>query len=70
MNTVLNILCNTIRKISLIAQNFVPDGANNILDQLSVDKDKRNYLNFNDELKENAIDKPYGVFPRLEKRND
>ena len=63
-----NTLCNVIRKISLIALNFVPDGANHILDQLVVDKDKRNYINFNDELKENTINEPFGVFPRLEKK--
>ena len=70
MHTVLNTLCNVIRKISLIALNFVPEGANKILNQLAIDEDKRNYINFNDKLKENVIDKPYGVFPRLDKKHD
>ena len=67
MNTVLYVLCTLIRKISLIALNFVPIGANKILDQLSVPKNKRQYEHFNDELcPETPLPKPEGVFPRLE----
>ncbi len=70
MNTVLNTLCNIIKKISLIALNFIPDGANKILDQLSISKKDRNHINFNDQLENTLIEKPVGVFPRLEKNND
>ena len=67
MKTVLFVLCTIIRKVSLIALNFVPIGANKILDQLSISKDKRKYKNFNDELTpEIHYPKPEGVFPRLE----
>ena len=70
MNTVLNTLCIVIKKISLIALNFTPDGANKILDQLSISKKDRKYRNFDDPLDNAKIKKPEGVFPRLEKIND
>jgi len=69
MHTVLYVLCTIIKKVSLIAINFVPIGANNILDQLSIDKNKRKYINFNDSLEvKKLLPKPEGVFPRLENR--
>ena len=69
MNTVLYVLCTVIKKISLIALNFVPIGANKILDQLSIPNNKRQYEHFNDELcPEALLPKPEGVFPRLEKK--
>jgi len=70
MNTVLNTLSNIIRKISLIALNFVPKGANKILDQLMVPKNKRNFKFYNELIEENIIIKPEGVFPRLENVDD
>jgi methionyl-tRNA synthetase len=67
MNTVLYVLCSIIKDISLIAINFVPIGANKILDQLSIPIDKRKYKNFDDELIAGTrLLKPEGVFPRLE----
>ena len=69
MNTVLYVLCTVIKKISLIALNFVPIGANKILDQLSIPNNKRQYEHFNDELcPGELLPKPEGVFPRLEKK--
>ena len=67
MNTVLYVLCNVIKNVSLIAKNFIPIGANKILDQLSINKNKREYANFHDELISGTkLSKPEGVFPRLE----
>ena len=67
MNTVLYVLCMIIKNISLIATNFVPIGANKILDQLSIPEDKRKYKNYDDELISGTkLLKPEGVFPRLE----
>ena len=69
MNTVLYVLCTVIKKISLIALNFVPIGANKILDQLSIPNNKRQYEHFNDELcPGELLPKPEGVFPRLDKK--
>ncbi len=67
MNTVLYVLCIIIKNVSLIAINFIPIGANKILDQLSIPEDKRKYKNFDDDLISGAkLLKPEGVFPRLE----
>jgi len=67
MNTVLFVLASIIKKVSLIATNFIPIGANKILDQLSISKDNRNYKNFDAELIAGTkLLKPEGVFPRLE----
>ena len=67
MNTVLYVLCSVIKNVSLIAKNFIPIGANKILDQLSINKNKREYANFHDELISGTkLSKPEGVFPRLE----
>ncbi len=67
MNTVLYVLCSVIKNVSLIAKNFIPIGANKILDQLSINKNKREYANFYDELISGTkLSKPEGVFPRLE----
>ena len=67
MNTVLYVLCMIIKNVSLIAINFVPNGANKILDQLSIPEDKRKYKDFDDDIIAGTkILKPEGVFPRLE----
>ncbi|PPR16789.1 MAG: Methionine--tRNA ligase [Alphaproteobacteria bacterium MarineAlpha9_Bin3] len=67
MNTVLYVLCSIIKNVSLIAQNFIPIGANKILDQLLIHKNDREYNNIDDELISGTkISKPEGVFPRLE----
>ncbi len=67
MNTVLYVLCIIIKNVSLIAINFIPIGANKILDQLSIPEDKRKYKNFDDDLISGTkLLKPEGVFPRLE----
>ena len=67
MNTVLYVLCMIIKNVSLIAVNFIPIGANKILDQLSIPEHKRKYKNFDDDLIAGTkLLKPEGVFPRLE----
>ena len=67
MNTVLFVLANIIKNVSLIATNFIPNGANKILDQLAIPKNKRKYKNFDEELTPGSkFNKPEGVFPRLE----
>ena len=67
METVLFILSETIRKIAILMQPFVPTSAGKILDQLNVPKDSRNFAFLaNDHSVESKalLPKPVGVFPR------
>ena len=68
MATVLYVLAETIRCISIMIQPVVPHCAPQILDQLKIPEDQRSfeYLSANHALKSGtAIDKPEGVFPRI-----
>jgi methionyl-tRNA synthetase len=70
MNTVLYILAEAIRQLAMIAQPFVPEAAEKILDQVGVPKSKRNYSQYgiNGRLIPGInLPKPEGVFPRLVK---
>ena len=71
MNTVLYVLLETIRHISVLAQCIVPKAASLILDQLSIDPEnqsfeKRSIESLHSPLQAGtAISKPEGVFPRI-----
>jgi methionyl-tRNA synthetase len=68
MNTVLYVLCETLRCLGLILQPFVPDTAGKLLDQLAVDKSVRDfgYLCGQYALKPGTpLPEPVGIFPRL-----
>ncbi len=68
MKTVLYVLAEAIRNISIIVQPVVPDGASKILDQLKVSLDERIFVHMDEEYAVKsgaAIDKPEGVFPRI-----
>ena len=68
MNDVLWILADTIRKIGIIVQPFMPDSSNKILDQLSIDISERDfsYLDSKHVIKTNKINSPSPIFPRIE----
>ena len=68
MNDVLWILADTIRKIAIIVQPFMPDSSNKILDQLSIDISERDfsYLDNKHVIKTNKINSPSPIFPRIE----
>jgi methionyl-tRNA synthetase len=68
MNDVLWILADTIRKIAIIVQPFMPDSSTKILDQLSIDISERNfsYLDSKHAIKTNKINSPSPIFPRIE----
>ena len=68
MNDVLWILADTIRKIAIIVQPFMPDSSNKILDQLSIDISERDfsYLDCKHVIKTNKINSPSPIFPRIE----
>ena len=68
MNDVLWILADTIRKIAIIVQPFMPDSSNKILDQLSIDIYEREYryLDSKYAIKTNKINSPSPIFPKIE----
>lgn len=69
MKTVLYVLAETVRVLGIIVQPVTPEAANKILDQLKVPENERDYsfISADHMLKSDvAIDKPEGVFPRLD----
>ena len=68
MNTVLYVLAEVIRHLAILAQPFVPDAAANLLDQLAVAPDRRQFIHLGDDHRlavGTALPKPEGVFPRF-----
>ena len=69
MGTVLFVLAETIRRIALLTQAFMPEGSARILDQLAVPQDARSLRDYLDEASAlrpgAALPAPSGVFPRL-----
>jgi methionyl-tRNA synthetase len=65
MQTVLYVLAETVRRIALLMQPFVPDSAAKLLDQLAVDPDQRTFKHFDEALGAGTVlPAPAGVFPR------
>ncbi len=65
MGTVLYVLAETIRRVALLTQPFMPDASAAILDQLSIPEDARTYATFETMLAAGTeLPKPQGVFPR------
>ena len=65
-DTVLWVLAETIRRVTLLVQPFMPDSAAKILDQLAVPAEGRAFASFDGELTSGTIlPKPQGVFPRF-----
>ena len=66
METVLYTLIETIRRLVLLVQPFMPDASANILDQLSVPEDERSFNNMKSVLVVGqGLPKPSPVFPRF-----
>ncbi|MBM3566108.1 MAG: methionine--tRNA ligase [Alphaproteobacteria bacterium] len=68
METILYVLAETIRKLALLTQPFMPDSSARILDQLSVPAGEREFLALKagQELKPGTqLPEPKGVFPRF-----
>ncbi|NCC22255.1 MAG: methionine--tRNA ligase [Alphaproteobacteria bacterium] len=73
MNTVLYVLAETIRCLALIVQPVMPDSAAKMLEQLAVPVDRRifAFLNADGALTPGTpIEKPEGVFPRIEAQDE
>jgi methionyl-tRNA synthetase len=68
MNTVLYVLCETIRCLGLLVQPVMPDSAEKFLEQLKIPANQRGFefLSALHALKPGTIiDQPAGIFPRI-----
>lgn len=66
--TVLYVLAETIRRVALVMQPFVPDSASRMLDQLCIAPEARDFESFGDDFAiapGTILPKPEGIFPRL-----
>lgn len=69
MGTVLYVTAESIRQLAIAAQPYIPQGAKALLDQLNVAEDQRSFAQLGTAGRlepGTAIEKPQGVFPRLE----
>src|SRR5471032_1439014 len=65
-DTVMWVLAETIRRVTLLVQPFMPDSTARILDQLAVPTEARTFAAFDSELAPGTpLPKPQGVFPRF-----
>jgi methionyl-tRNA synthetase len=65
-DTVLWVLAETIRRVTMLVQPFMPQSTGKILDQLAVPAEGRAFVAFDTELKPGTeLPKPQGVFPRF-----
>jgi methionyl-tRNA synthetase len=65
-DTVMWVLAETIRRVTLLVQPFMPDSTGKILDQLAVPAEARTFASFDRELVPGTtLPKPQGVFPRF-----
>lgn len=68
MKEILYVILECVRYIGILLSPFIPESAQNILDQLKVSPNKRDFKNLSKEfaLESNVISKPESVFPRIE----
>jgi methionyl-tRNA synthetase len=67
MRTVLYVLAETIRRVAILLQPFMPDSMAKLLDQLAVPADARGFAAFDAALRPGvALPAPAGVFPRYQ----
>lgn len=69
MATVLYVLAEVIRCLAITMQPVTPEAANQMLDQLKTPENERNFEHLSEEYALKAgveIDKPEGIFPRIE----
>ena len=73
MQTVLFVLAEVIRCVTIMAQPIVPNGTAKILDQLAVSADERGFDMVNADhqiVSGTSLPAPEGVFPRIELANE
>ena len=64
MRTVLHVTAEVVRRLAILAQPAVPQGAGTLLDLMHVPADERTFAHIDHRRKAVTIDKPVGVFPR------
>lgn len=65
MATVLFVTAETLRRIGILAQPYIPEAADRLLDLLAVSKDARRFADLESALTEGAaLPAPTGIFPR------
>ena len=66
MATVLYVVAEVVRRLAILAQPFMPDSCNRLLDQLAVPADRRRFADLGQALAAGTpLPKPAGVFPRF-----
>jgi methionyl-tRNA synthetase len=66
MATVLYVVAEVVRRLAILAQPFMPDSCNRLLDQLAVPADRRRFADLGQVLAAGTpLPKPAGVFPRF-----
>ena len=67
MATVLWVVLEVVRRVTLVLQPFMPDSCGKLLDALAISAQGRDFVAWDDSLVGGtAIDKPAGVFPRFD----
>lgn len=69
METILYVLMEVLRYVSILYQPIIPDSAGKILDQLGIPESERSFHHLQDRYKIkplSPISKPKGVFPRID----
>ena len=73
MKTILYVLTESIRHISIVMQPFIPNAMQKVLDYLSIPKEMRDFSKLNDKFQITAgtkIIKPKAIFPRLDEAKE
>jgi methionyl-tRNA synthetase len=66
MNTVLHVLCDVIRCLSIMIQAVTPESAGKMMDQMNIPLSERTFVHLSKPLKGGEkINEPRGVFPRI-----
>ena len=68
MATILDVTAETVRRIAIMAQPYVPGSADRLLNQLRVPEGERTFAHVTAKRGAVTIDKPIGVFPRYVER--
>ncbi len=67
MGVVLYVISDTVRRLAIILSPFMPDSMNKMLNQLKVPENERSFEFIENMIKSGVkIEKPVGIFPRIE----